>query len=32
MVKCSKGEVRKLKKALQWKNVPEKQRQRIQMV
>ena len=32
MVKCSKGEVRKLKKALHWKNVPEKQRQRIQMV
>jgi len=32
MVKCSKGEVRRLKKALRWKNIPEKQRQRIRMV
>ena len=32
MIKCSKGEVRRLKKALRWKNIPEKQRQRIRMV
>jgi transposase len=32
MVKCSKGEVRGLKKALRWKNIPDKQRQRIRMV
>jgi transposase len=32
MVKCSKGEVRKLKKTLHWKKLPEKQRQRVQMV
>src|SRR6202007_643774 len=31
MIKCSKGEVRRLKKALRWKNIPEKQRQRIRM-
>jgi len=32
MVKCSRGEVRKLKKWLRWKKLPDKQRQRIQMV
>jgi transposase len=32
MVKCGKAEVRKLKKTLHWKKLPEKQRQRIQMV
>jgi transposase len=32
MVKCSKGEVRELKKTLHWKKLPEKQRRRIQMV
>jgi hypothetical protein len=32
MVKCSKGEVRRLKKALRWKNIPDKERQRIRMV
>jgi transposase len=32
MVKCSKGEIRQLKKALHWKNIPDKQRRRIQMV
>jgi len=32
MVKCSKAEVRELKKTLHWKKLPEKQRQRIQMV
>ena len=32
MVKCRKGEVRELKKALHWKKVPNKQRQRLQMV
>jgi hypothetical protein len=32
MVKCGKGEVRQLKKALHWKDIPDKQRQRIQMV
>ncbi len=31
MVKCSKGEVRRLKTALRWK-LPSTQRQRIQMV
>jgi hypothetical protein len=31
MVKCSKGQVRRLKTALRWKGRPE-QRQRIQMV
>ena len=31
MVKCAKGQVRQLKKALRWKGRPE-QRQRIQMV
>ena len=31
MVKCSKGQVRRLKTALRWKGQPE-QRQRIQMV
>jgi transposase len=32
MVKCSRDEVRRLKEALGWKNIPNKQRQRIQMV
>src|ERR1700741_2226610 len=32
MVKCRKPEVRKLKKTLHWKKLPEKPRQRIQMV
>ena len=32
MIKCSKGEIRRLKKVLRWKNIPEKQRQRIRMV
>jgi transposase len=32
MFKCSKGEVRRLEKALRWKDLPDKQRQRIQMV
>jgi transposase len=32
MVKCSKGGVRRLKKALRYKNIPDKQRQRIRMV
>jgi len=32
MVKCSRGEVRKLKKWLRWKKLPDKQRHRIQMV
>jgi hypothetical protein len=32
MIKCNKGEVRRLKKALHWKNIPEKQRQRLRMV
>ena len=32
MVKCSKGKVRRLKKALRWKNIPDKERQRIRMV
>ena len=32
MVKCSKGEVRRLQKALCWKNIPEKQRQRVRMI
>ena len=32
MIKCNKGEVRRLKKALRWKNIPEKQRQRLRMV
>ncbi len=31
MIKCAKGQVRQLKKALRWKGRPE-QRQRIQMV
>jgi hypothetical protein len=31
MIKCTKGQVRQLKKALRWKGRPE-QRQRIQMV
>ena len=31
MVKCSKGQVRRLKTALRWKGDPQ-QRQRIQMV
>ena len=31
MVKCSKGQIRRLKTALRWKGHPE-QRQRIQMV
>jgi transposase len=31
MVKCSKGQVRRLKTALRWKGDPQK-RQRIQMV
>ena len=31
MVKCSKGQVRRLKTALRWK-IPSEQRQRIQMV
>ena len=32
MVKCSKAEVRRLKTALRWKNIPTAQRERIQMV
>jgi transposase len=32
MAKCSKGEVRRLQKAVRWKNIPDKQRQRIGMV
>jgi hypothetical protein len=32
MIKCNKGGLRRLKKALRWKNIPEKQRQRIRMV
>jgi transposase len=32
MVKCSKGEVRRLQKALHWKSVTDKQRQRMRMV
>ena len=31
MVKCTKRQIRQLKTALHWK-IPEKQRQRIQMV
>lgn len=31
MIKCTKGQVRRLKTALRWK-IPPKQRQRIQMV
>ena len=31
MVKCTKGQIRRLKTALRWKGHPE-QRQRIQMV
>lgn len=31
MVKCTKGQVRRLKTALRWK-IPAEQRQRIQMV
>ena len=31
MIKCSKGQVRRLKTALRWK-MPAEQRQRIQMV
>jgi hypothetical protein len=31
MVKCTKGQVRRLKTALRWK-IPPEQRQRIQMV
>ena len=31
MVKCTKGQIRRLKKALRWKGHPE-QRQRIQLV
>jgi transposase len=32
MVKCSKAELRRLKTALRWKNIPPAQRERIQMV
>jgi hypothetical protein len=32
MVKCSKAELRRLKTALGWKNIPPAQRERIQMV
>jgi hypothetical protein len=32
MVKCSRREVRELKKSLRWKKLPEKQRRRVQMV
>jgi transposase len=32
MIKCSKSEVRRLKSALRWKNIPSAQRERIQMV
>ena len=32
MVKCSKAELRRLKTALGWKNIPSAQRERIQMV
>jgi transposase len=32
MIKCSKAELRRLKTALRWKNVPPTQRERIQMV
>jgi transposase len=32
MVKCTKRQIRQLKTALHWKNMPEKQRERIRMV
>jgi transposase len=32
MVKCTKREVRRLKTALHWKNIPDKQLDRIRMV
>jgi len=32
MIKCSKSEVRRLKTALRWKNIPSTQRERIQIV
>jgi hypothetical protein len=32
MVKCTKRQIRQLKTALRWKNIPEKRRQRIRMV
>ena len=32
MVKCSRAELRRLKTALGWKNIPSAQRERIQMV
>jgi hypothetical protein len=32
MIKCSKSEVRRLKTALRWKNIPSMQRERIQIV
>jgi transposase len=32
MVKCTKRQIRQLKTALHWKNIPEKQRERIRIV
>jgi transposase len=32
MIKCKKSDARRLKAALHWKNLPPKQRERIQMV
>src|ERR1700691_2916446 len=32
MVKCTKRQIRRLKTALHWKDLPEKQRERIRMV